>query len=291
MFSASDVKNLREKTGAGMLDCKKALDECAGDIEKAVDWLREKGIAKAAKKTDRIAAEGLASIFEKDNKAVVLEVNSETDFVAKNDEFKNFVNIVGEALLNSDVKTMEEANQLEVNGETIESLTIALTAKIGEKISIRRFEVLEKNDDEAFGSYIHMGGRIACLVKITGNSSDVAREVAMHAAAMRPLYVNESEVPTDVLEKEKDIMRQELLNEGKPADKIDNILVGKVRKYYEEVCLENQIYVKAENKETVGKFLSNNNSKLLSMVRFEVGEGMEKRNEDFASEVMSQING
>ena len=291
MFSASDVKNLREKTGAGMLDCKKALDECQGDIDKAVDWLREKGIAKAAKKTDRIAAEGLSEIFINGNKAVVLEVNSETDFVAKNDEFKNFVKTIGEAILNSDAKTMEEANKLEVNGETIESLTIALTAKIGEKISVRRFSVLEKNDDEVFGSYIHMGGRIASLVKITGNDSNVAKEVAMHAAAMRPSFVNESEVPTDVLDKEKEIMRQELLNEGKPADRIDNILVGKVRKYYEEVCLENQIYVKAENKETVGKFLENNNSKLISMVRFEVGEGMEKRNDNFAEEVMNQING
>ena len=291
MFSASDVKTLREKTGAGMLDCKKALDECSGNIDAAVDWLREKGIAKAAKKTDRIAAEGLADIFINDNKAIVLEVNSETDFVAKNDEFKNFVNKVGNAILNSDAKTMEEANKILINGETIESMTIALTAKIGEKISIRRFSILEKTNDEAFGSYIHMGGRIASLVKITGNDSNLAREVAMHAAAMRPLYVNESEVPTDVLDKEKSIMREELLNEGKPEDKIDNILVGKVRKYYEEVCLENQIYVKAENKETVGKFLSNNSSKLLSMVRFEVGEGMEKRNENFADEVMSQING
>ena len=291
MFSASDVKNLREKTGAGMLDCKKALEETKGDIEKAVDWLREKGIAKAAKKTDRIAAEGLAAIFVNGNKALVLEVNSETDFVAKNEEFKNFVNTVGETILNSDAKTLDDAKNLQVNGETIESLTIALTAKIGEKISIRRFEILEKNDEETFGSYIHMGGRIASLVKITGSDSSVAKEVAMHAAAMRPLYVNESDVPTDVLDKEKEIMRQELLNEGKPADKIDNILVGKVRKYYEEVCLENQIYVKAENKETVGKFLENNNSKLVAMVRFEVGEGMEKRNENFADEVMSQING
>ena len=291
MFSASDVKTLREKTGAGMLDCKKALDETKGDIEKACDWLREKGIAKAAKKTDRIAAEGLAEIFINGNKAVVLEVNSETDFVAKNDEFKNFVKVVGEAILNSNAKTMEEANKLEVNGETVESLTIALTAKIGEKISVRRFEALEKNDDEVFGSYIHMGGRIASLVKINGSNANVAKEVAMHAAAMRPLYLNEAAVPSDVLDKEKEIMRQELLNEGKPADRIDNILVGKVRKYYEDVCLENQIYVKAENKETVGKFLENNNSKLVSMVRFEVGEGMEKRNENFADEVMSQING
>ena len=291
MFSANDVKTLREKTGAGMLDCKKALDACEGNLDAAVDWLREKGIAKALKKTDRIAAEGLSDIFVNGNKAVVLEINSETDFVAKNDEFKNFVKTVGKAILNSNVKTMEEAMNLSVNGETIESLTIAITAKIGEKISIRRFEVVEKNENEVFGSYIHMGGRIACLVKVEGADADVAREVAMHAAAMRPLYVNASEVPTEVLEKEKNIMREELLNEGKPADKIENILVGKVRKYYEEVCLEDQIFVKAENKETVGKYLANNNGKLILMVRYEVGEGMEKRSENFADEVMSQING
>ena len=292
MFSASDVKTLREKTGAGMLDCKKALDECEGNIEKAIDWLREKGIAKAAKKSDRIAAEGLADIFINGNKALVLEVNSETDFVAKNEEFKNFVKTVGNKILNSDAKNMDEALKLQVDGNTtIEEMVIAITAKIGEKISLRRFTVVTKKDNEVFGSYLHMGGRIASLVVVSGDNSDIAREVAMHSAAMRPLYVNESEVPTDVLEKEKDIMRQELLNEGKPADKIDNILVGKVRKYYEDVCLENQIYVKAENKETVGKFLSNNNSKLVSMVRFEVGEGMEKRQDNFADEVMSQING
>ena len=291
MFSAVDVKNLREKTGAGMLDCKKALEACEGNLDKAVDWLREKGIAKAAKKTDRIAAEGLSDIFVNGNKAVILEINSETDFVAKNEEFKNFVKEIGNALLNSNVKTMEEALKLDVNGETIEEKVIAITAKIGEKISFRRFSVLEKNDNEVFGTYLHMGGRIASLVLISGNDSNVAREVAMHAAAMRPLYMNESMVPADVLEKEKNVMRQELLNEGKPADKIENILVGKIRKYYEEVCLENQIYVKAENKETVGKYLSNNNSQLKAMIRFEVGEGMEKRNDDFASEVMSQING
>ena len=291
MFSANDVKTLREKTGAGMLDCKKALEACEGNIDKACDWLREKGIAKAAKKSDRIAAEGLADIFVKGNKAVIVEVNRDTDFVAKNEEFKNFVKNVGEAILDSSVKTMEEALNLVVDGETLEQKVIAITAKIGEKISLRRFEVVEKNDFEVFGSYLHMGGKIASLVVVSGDNTDVAREVAMHSAAMRPLYVNESEVPTDVLEKEKEIMRQELLNEGKPADKIDNILVGKVRKYYEEVCLENQIYVKAENKETVGKFLENNNSKLVSMIRFEVGEGMEKRQENFADEVMSQING
>lgn len=291
MFSASDVKTLREKTGAGMLDCKKALEACEGNLESAIDWLREKGIAKAQKKGDRIAAEGLSQIFTNGNSAIVLEVNSETDFVAKNDEFKNFVDTLGNTLLNSNVETMEEALKLEVNGESVESMVMAITAKIGEKISFRRFARLTKNDNEVFGGYLHMGGKIASLVLIEGQNEDVAREVAMHAAAMRPLYVNSSVVPTDVLEKEKEIMRQELLNEGKPADKIENILVGKVRKFYEEVCLENQIFVKAENKETVEKYLANNNSKLITMIRYEVGEGMEKRNDDFASEVMSQING
>ena len=291
MFSATDVKNLREKTGAGMLDCKKALEACSGDISKAIDWLREKGISKALKKSDRIAAEGLADIFIKDNKAVVLEVNSETDFVSKNEEFKKFVKTVGETILNSDAKTMEDAMNLSVDNGTLNDLNIAITAKIGEKISVRRFMVVSKTNDECFGSYIHMGGRIASLVVISGNDSSLAKEVAMHAAAMRPLYLNEAMVPSDVLEKEKNIMREELKNEGKPEDKIENILAGKVRKYYEEVCLENQIFVKAENKETVSKFLSNNNSKLINMVRFEVGEGMEKRNENFAREVMNQING
>ncbi len=291
MFSASDVKTLREKTGAGMLDCKKALQETNGNMDAAIDYLREKGIAKAAKKGERIAAEGLSQIFINGDKALVLEVNSETDFVAKNEEFKAFVTTLGETILNSDAKTMEEALNLQVNGESLESLIVAITAKIGEKISFRRFQVLEKTANQHFGSYIHMGGRIASLVLIDGGNEEVAREVAMHAAAMRPLYVNSSEVPTEVLEKEKNIMRQELLNEGKPAEKIDNILVGKVRKYYEEVCLENQIFVKAENKETVFDYLKNNNSKLVSMIRYEVGEGIEKKQENFAEEVMSQING
>ena len=291
MFSASDVKTLREKTGAGMLDCKKALEENQGDMDKAIDWLREKGISKAAKKSDRIAAEGLAQIFVDGNRALVLEVNSETDFVAKNDEFKNLVNTIGNTLVNSDVSTIEEANEVTVDGTTIADLVVAATAKIGEKISFRRFKRIEKTDNQSFGSYIHMGGRIASLVLVDGNNADAAKDVAMHAAAMRPLYLNEASVPTEDLEKEKEIMRQELLNEGKPADKIDNILVGKVRKYYEEVCLEDQIFVKAENKETVGKFLENNGCKLVDLVRFEVGEGMEKRNENFAEEVMSQING
>ncbi len=291
MFSASDVKALREKTGAGMLDCKKALDETKGDIDAAIDWLREKGIAKATKKSDRIAAEGLSQIFINQDKAVILEVNSETDFVSRNEEFKNFVNTLGEVLLNNDVKTMEEALELQTAEGKVSELITQITAKIGEKISFRRFEVVEKKSEENFGSYLHMGGKIASLVKISGGNESVAKDVAMHAAAMRPLYLNEASVPSEVLEREKEIMRQELLNEGKPADRIDNILVGKVRKYYEEVCLENQIFVKSENKETVGKYLENNGAKLISMTRYEVGEGIEKRQENFAEEVMNQING
>ena len=291
MISASLVKELRELTGAGMLDCKKALEASNGDIKEATTWLREKGIAKAAKKESRIAAEGLSDIVIDGNTAVVLEVNSETDFVAKNSEFTDLVKTIGEAILNNDVKTNEDVLNINVNGETINDIIVAKTAKIGEKLSFRRFEKVTKTDSQNFGSYIHAGGRIAVLITLEGASEDVAKEVAMHAAAMRPSYVKSSDVPTEVLDKEKAIMKEQLLNEGKPADRIDNILVGKVNKYYEDVCLENQIYVKAENKESVSKYVSNNNGSIVGMVRFEVGEGMEKRQEDFASEVAKQING
>ena len=289
MITASLVKELREKTGAGMLDCKKALEENNGSIDAAIDWLREKGISKAAKKADRIAAEGVAAILIKDNKAAIIEVNSETDFVAKNEKFTNMVNEILETLIDSDVKTLEDALSLETSSGTINDLIVSNTATIGEKLSLRRFEIVTKKDSEVFGDYIHMGGKIAVLTVIDGTDSTVAKDVAMHAAAMKPLYVKSTEVPTDVLDKEKDIMREQLLNEGKPADKIDNILVGKVKKYYEEVCLEDQIFVKAENKETVGQFVKNNGGSITSMIRFEVGEGMQKREENFAEEVAKQM--
>ncbi len=291
MISASLVKELREKTGAGMMDCKKALEACNANIDEAIDWLREKGISKAAKKADRIAAEGLASILIDGNTAAIVEVNSETDFVAKNAEFTDLVSTVLKAIINSDAKTVEELNEVEVDGTKIGDLVVSKTATIGEKLSIRRFEKVTKEDSQNFGEYIHMGGRIAVLTLIEGANEEVAKDVAMHAAAMRPLYTKSSEVPTDVLEKEKDIMREQLINEGKPADKIDNILVGKVNKYYEEVCLENQIFVKAENKETVAKFVANNGGSIITMIRFEVGEGMAKKEENFAEEVAKQING
>lgn len=290
MITASLVKELRDKSGAGMLDCKKALEASNGDINAAMDYLREKGIAKAAKKSDRIAAEGIASVLIKGNDAVILEINSETDFVAKNEEFKTLVDTILETLVSSNAKTLDEALELKNGNSTIKELIVSKTATIGEKISLRRFSKITKKDNESFGSYIHMGGRIAVLTLIEGANEEIAKDVAMHAAAMRPLYLKSSEVPTDVLEKEKTIIREQLINEGKPEDKIENILVGKVRKYYEEVCLEDQIYVKAENKETVSKFVQNNGGKIINMIRYEVGEGMEKKEENFAEEVAAQLN-
>lgn len=289
MISASLVKELREKSGAGMLDCKKALEANDGNIEASIDWLREKGISKAAKKESRIAAEGLAKALIKGNKAIILEVNSETDFVAKNENFQNFVNELAETIIDNNAKTMEEALNLEKDGEKISDKVIAITSKIGEKISFRRFEVIEKTDSQNFGTYSHMGGKIVVLTVVEGASEEVAKEVAMHAAAMRPQYLNENEVPEEVLNKEKEIMKEQLLNEGKPAERIEQIMVGKVKKYYEEVCLENQIFIKAENKESVGKYIANNGGKLVNMIRYEVGEGIEKRNENFAEEVANQM--
>jgi elongation factor Ts len=290
MISASLVKELREKTGAGMLDCKKALEATNANIEEAINWLREKGISKAAKKAERIAAEGLAAIYTEGNVAAIVEVNSETDFVAKNSEFVSMVDAILKAIVKNNPKTNEDVLALEVDGMTISDLIVEKTAKIGEKLSFRRFTRIEKKDSENFGEYIHMGGKIAVLTVIDNASSEVAREVAMHAAAMRPLYTKSSEVPTDVLEKEKAIMREQLINEGKPAERIEGILVGKVKKYYEEVCLENQIFVKAQNKETVAEYVANNGGTITTMIRYEVGEGMEKREENFAEEVAKQMN-
>ena len=291
MITASLVKELREKTGAGMLDCKKALEETNGNIDAAIDWLREKGISKAAKKADRIAAEGVAAILTKGNKAVILEVNSETDFVAKNEKFTDMVNTLLETIIDSDAKTVEEALELKTDEGTINDLITAKTATIGEKLSLRRFEIVTKTDSEVFGDYIHMGGKIAVLTVVDNVNEAVAKDVSMHAAAMKPLYVKSTDVPADVLEKEKDIMREQLLNEGKPADRIEGILVGKVKKYYEEVCLENQIFVKAENKETVADYVKANGGTITTMVRYEVGEGMQKREENFAEEVAKQVQG
>ena len=290
MFSASDIKELREKTGAGMLDCKKALEEAQGDMAKAVDWLREKGISKAAKKESRIAAEGLSEIIVNGNKAVILEVNSETDFVAKNDEFKKFIDIVGNAIVNSDVTTMEEALELSTSEGKISEYLVNLVAKIGEKISFRRFELVTKSDDEVFGTYSHMGGKISVLTLLSGANSEVARDVSMHAAAMRPGYITSNEVPEDVIEHEKGIIKEQAINEGKPAEIAEKMVNGRINKFFKEICLVEQPFVKDPDV-TVGAYIKNNGGEIKTMFRYEVGEGIEKRKDDFASEVMSQVNG
>ncbi len=203
MITAQLVNELRTKTGAGMMDCKKALVETEGDIEKAIDYLREKGIAKAAKKADRIAAEGVSKVFTDGNKALILELNCETDFVSSNEKFGELVDEVGEALIKSDAKTLEEALEVKAGEGTINDLIIAKTATIGEKLSLRRITVLEKGDDEVFGSYVHMGGKIAALTLLKGANEEVAKDVAMQAAAMRAEYVKEDDVPEDRIEREK----------------------------------------------------------------------------------------
>ena len=289
MISASLVKELREATGAGMLDCKKALEASNGNIDEAVTWLREKGISKAAKKASRIAAEGLAVAKISGNKAVVLEVNSETDFVAKNVEFTSLVDSIADAVMNSDVTTVEEAMNLDVNGNTVEELIAGKTATIGEKLSFRRFEVVTKEDSQVFGAYSHMGGKIVALT-VLSSDEELAKDIAMQVAAMRPLYLDRTQVPAEVLEKEKTILREQAENEGLDPSKLDMIVNGRVNKYYEEVCLVDQGFIK-ENKMKVNKFVESKNSNIISFVRYEVGEGMEKREENFADEVMKQING
>ncbi len=290
MISASMVKELRETTGAGMLDCKKALEATNGNLEEAITWLREKGISKAAKKQSRIAAEGLAYAKVQDNKAVIVEVNAETDFVAKNDEFVNLVNIIADTILNSNVKTVEEALELTHEGKTLNDLIIEKTATIGEKISFRRFSLLTKNDNEVFGNYAHMGGKIVTLVNLEGNNAELAKDIAMHIAAMRPLYLDKTNVPSEVVDKEKEILTEQAKTEGLKEDKIAMVVNGRINKFYEEVCLNDQNFIK-ENKMKVSTYVKNNGSNILEFVRYEVGEGMEKKNENFADEVMKQING
>jgi len=289
MISASMVKELREATGAGMLDCKKALEASNGNMEDAITWLREKGISKAAKKASRIAAEGLAVSKVNGNKAVIVEVNSETDFVAKNEEFKKLVDIIAETVLASDVKNVEEANKLTYEGKTIEQLVVEKTSTIGEKLSFRRFELLTKEDSQVFGTYSHMGGKIVALT-VLESDEELAKDIAMQVAAMKPMYLNRNEVPDEVLEKERTILKEQAENEGLDPNKIDMIVNGRINKYYEEVCLVDQGFIK-ENKMKVNKFVESKNSNIISFVRYEVGEGMEKREENFADEVMKQING
>ena len=290
MITANMVKELREQTGAGMLDCKKALTETNGNMEEAVTWLREKGISKAAKKQTRIAAEGLATAKINGNDAVLVEVNSETDFVAKNPEFVSLVDGIANVILDKKPANMEEAMKLELDGTSIEEAIVNKTATIGEKLSFRRFELVEKTDNQVFGTYSHMGGKIVTLALLEGNDTEVAKDIAMQIAAMRPLYLDRESVPEEKIQKEREILTEQAENEGLDSNKLPMIVNGRLNKFFEEICLVDQGFVK-ENKMKVSKYVESKNMKILSFVRYEVGEGMEKKEENFADEVAKQING
>ena len=290
MFTAQDIVKLREKTGAGMMDCKNALKECDGNMEKAMDYLREKGIAKAAKKADRIAAEGLTYVIEKGNDAVILEINSETDFVSKSEDFHNLIAEVAQVLLAKKPESVEVAKEL-----TAELFTNA-TVKIGEKLSLRRFEVIVKTDNQSFGAYMHMGGKISVLVLLDGKVEALAKDIAMQIAAVNPKCVRREEVDTSDLDKEKEILRAQALNEGKPEAIVDRMVEGRINKYYAEVCLLEQQFVKDSSK-TVTDVLKEESAKcgenisIVRFVRYEMGEGLQKKQEDFAEEVRKQTQG
>lgn len=289
MSIAQLVKELRERTGAGMMDCKKALEATGEDMDKAIDWLRENGIAKAAKKGDRVASEGLTKIYEEGNKAILLELNSETDFVAKNEQFLELLDRLAENILKSDAKTVEEASAITIDGETINDIIINATATIGEKISLRRFEILTKNDDEQFVTYSHMGGRIGVVVVVKGDNEETSRQVAMHIAASNPQYLDETQIDPEVLKHEEEILRKEALNEGKPENIVDNMVKGRMQKFKKEICLLDQPFV-IDPDLTVQQALENNGLVITSFARYEVGEGIEKEEVDFAAEVAAQLN-
>ncbi|UTR15068.1 translation elongation factor Ts [Salipaludibacillus sp. LMS25] len=290
-ISAKMVKELRESTGAGMMDCKKALTETNGDMEKAVDYLREKGVAKAAKKADRVAAEGLAHIVTEGNKAVLVEINSETDFVSKNENFVNMVEQVARHILNNNPATVEEAlsQSFDGDGDTLQGYITNQIAKIGEKLSLRRFAVVESNENEVFGSYIHMGGRIGVLAVLSGSVDEqVAKDVAMHVAAINPKYVSRDSVSEEEVNHEREVLKQQALNEGKPEKIVEKMVEGRLGKFFEDICLNEQPFVK-DGDQKVGKYVASKGGEIKTFYRYEVGEGMEKRQENFAEEVMSQV--
>ena len=291
MITASQVKELREKTGAGMMDCKKALEETQGDLEKAVDWLREKGIAKAAKKAGRIAAEGLTRFKVEGNRAVVYEINSETDFVAKNDQFLQLLELTGVALLEVAPKSLEEALSAPVNGRTVGDFITDATATIGEKITLRRFELLEKAETEVFGTYMHMGGKISVIVKMSaGTSDELAHDIAMQVASMSPTFISRKDIAADYIEHERNIQREIIKNDealaGKPEKVREGILEGRLSKSLQESCLVDQLFFKNQDVK-VSDVLKAEKAEVFSFVRYAVGEGIEKKEENFAAEVNS----
>ncbi len=291
-ITASMVKELRERTGSGMMECKKALQETDGDIDVAIENMRKSGMAKADKKSGRVAAEGRVVIAISDDKksAAVVEVNCETDFVSGGDDFLSFVTGIANTALAKKPADIAALSALTVEGssESIEEARKAKIAKIGENIQLRRFELLETQDG-SFGSYLH-GTRMGVLVEMVNGNDDLLKDIAMHIAASNPLCVSESEVPAETLEKEKEILRAQALESGKPADIVEKMLTGRIRKYLAEITLLGQSFVKDPDK-TVETLLSDAGATVNRFVRYEVGEGIEKKVENFADEVMSQVNG
>ena len=289
-MDASLIKKLKDMTNAGLMDCKKALEASNENIDEAVKWLREKGISKAAKKADRIAAEGSSTVLVDGNNAVIVELNSETDFVSANEKFKALLDRIAKTIINSNANTVEEALALPCEEGTLNDDIINVTATMGEKISLRRFTRLTKTDDQVFGKYIHMGGRISTLTLVNGSKEEVACDVAMHLAAMNPKYVKREDVPTTEIEEESKVLKEQAINEGKAPEIAEKMVQGRINKYYQDVVITEQEFVK-DGSMTVGTYLKNNSSELVSMIRYEVGEGIEKKEENFAEEVAKQING
>ena len=288
-ISAQLVKQLRDMTGVGMMDAKKALVQTEGDIDTAVDYLRENGLAKAAKKADRIAAEGITNVLVDGNVAVVLEVNAETDFVAKNDKFQALVAKLSEVILANKPANLEAALEIVTPEGKVSDVIAEATTVIGEKISLRRFEIVEKSDADAFGAYLHMGGRIGVLTVLEGSTdADAAKDIAMHVAAINPKYVDRSEVSADELEHEKKVLTEQALNEGKPANIVEKMIAGRLNKFLAEISLNDQPFVKDPDT-TVSKFAASKGGSVKLFHRYEVGEGLEKRVDNFVEEVMGQV--
>lgn len=289
MVTAAQVKKLRERTSAGMMDCKNALDASNSDIEKAIKWLRENGISKAAKKVNRIAAEGLTRVASKGNRAIILELNSETDFVAQNKKFLNLLENITNAILESNVKTLEDALKIEINGETLETIVINGASMIGEKLSLRRLNTFEKTNDQTFGTYMHAGGKISSLIILNGGNEEIIKQVCMHIAAAKPQFLKAEDIDSNTIANEKEILLKEALNEGKPKEIAEKMVEGRIRKFLEEICLEEQVYVfdsKLKIKDLVGSI----EASIIQFIRYEVGEGIEKKEDNFTEEVMKQVS-
>ena len=286
-ITASLVKELRERTGAGMMDCKVALSDARGDIEIAIEVMRKSGAAKAAKKAGRIAAEGIISIKLNENDIVILEVNCETDFVTKDESFLSFVDSVIQAISNTNVSDVDELLKLNWGNQAIEEANQQLIAKIGEKITIRRFQ--KSSIKNQIGTYLH-GIRIGVIVEIEGGCEGLAKDIAMHIAASRPLFINEDQVSQEILDKEKEIYTAQAQESGKPANIVEKMVEGRLKKFIKEITLLGQPFVKDPEK-SIEKILKSSDAKVLSFIRYEVGEGIEKRADNFAEEVMSQAKG